>query len=237
MKILVIGGMHGNEPLGLEIVKLLNQQQNPMIDTILANNPAIQQGVRFCELDLNRSFPGDALSQDYEPKRAAEILEACEAYDVVFDFHNTHCPDNDCSFVGETADSLLYDISDWLGLSRVIVADYACLNKFAANCISIEISLASDRMSAEKWVAKITELAALHRLPEAKTIERYKFVYRLTLEDRDKYSLQSRNLKAFRPLTASLAVALGFTSTCYPIFIGDRYTPYNFGGLLTKIDV
>ena len=42
MKILVIGGMHGNEMLGIDLVKSL--QENPLenIDSVLANEEAIK---------------------------------------------------------------------------------------------------------------------------------------------------------------------------------------------------
>src|SRR5690606_9091145 len=89
MKVLVIGGMHGNETLGLKVVKLF--QENPVknINGIFANEQAIKGECRFVGQDLNRSFPGNAKSKEYEPKRAAQLLKLTQKYDAVLDFHYT----------------------------------------------------------------------------------------------------------------------------------------------------
>jgi hypothetical protein len=237
MKILVLGGMHGNEPLGPMIVSMLRSCNIPNVGAALANEQALAKNCRFIEQDLNRSFPGDSASKQYETKRAAELLSLCGQYDLVLDFHNTLCPNNDCAFVGSSARPLLYKVSSWLGLRRVIVADYDCVNKYAPNCISVEISITSPRMDATTWVEKIKELAKLNDLPPTKQLQLYKFVYRMTLEDKARLKLDQQNLKAFKPLPRGLAEAMQVKSPAYPIFPGDNYTPYNFGGLLNKIDV
>ncbi len=233
MRILVIGGMHGNEPLGIAVVKAL---QSSTVDTLVANRRAIDQNVRFIKTDLNRTFPGCSGSDDYETNRAAFIVKRCQDYDLVIDFHNTHCPNNDCSFVGRAAAQSLYDASSYFGFKRLIVADYECLNKYAPNCISVEVSLDSAKMNIAWWVKKITALSKRASIPQAKNLDLYQFAYRMTLEDRDRLSLDKMNLKAFTVLDKIVADKLGVESPAYPIFIGDRYTPYNFGGLLNKLD-
>lgn len=238
MKILVLGGMHGNEPLGLKVVKRLQDSPIPNVDALFANERAIKADKRFVAFDLNRSFPGDSASANYEWQRAAELLQKSKDYDIVLDFHNTHCPDNDCGFVGQTAGKSLYDLAGWLGLGRVIVADYDCINKYAPNCISIEISLSSELCRSDLWCDLIAGLARreLAELDTGTQIEKYQFVYRMTLDDRDRLDLQTKNMRAFQPLEESLASAMGITAIAYPIFIADAYTPYNFGGLLAKKD-
>lgn len=236
MRVLVIGGMHGNEPLGIAIVKLF--QKNPVknVDVVFANDLAIEANSRFMEQDLNRSFPGNSESNNYEPKRAAQLLALVKKYDIVLDFHNTYCPDNDCGFVGQSASELLHKTVVSLGLRRIIVADYDCINKYAPNCLSVEISLDSKQNKPEVWYKRITQLSKLNSLDDNKDIlEKYRFVYRVTLEDRDKFALQSKKLKAFEPISDELAIKLGVASPAYPIFIADKFTPYNYGGLLTRL--
>lgn len=235
MKILVIGGMHGNEPLGIDLVKKLQKKPIKNIDVILANKQAIDQNCRYIRADLNRSFPGSKSSKQYEQRRARELLKLCSLYDVVFDFHNTHCPDNNCSFVGDGAKQSLYDISQWLGLNRVIVADYDCINKYVPNCLSIEISLGSSEMNVDSWYRRLGELANLKTIPKAKNIEKYQFVYRMTNSDKDMLNLPSKNLRAFKPISKKLAGSMHVSSPAYPIFIADAYTPYNYGGILNKL--
>jgi hypothetical protein len=237
MKVLVIGGMHGNEPLGIKLIEFLQKADYKNIDGVYANKLAIEGNCRFMTSDLNRSFPGDIQSCDYEPKRAAELLELCSRYDLVLDFHNTHFSGNDCSFVGQNSNQGLFDVSAYLRLRRVVVADYECINKYAPNCISVEISLDSERNDIEYWRRLIVRLSKLETVKSSTTIEKFKFVYRMTLDDKVELGLEKRNFTAFEAIDDSLAKKLGVASPAYPIFVADDYTPYNFGGLLNKIDV
>lgn len=234
MKILVIGGMHGNEQLGIDVVKLFEKSPVSGIDLLLANQQAITVNTRFTGADLNRSFPGG--DGGYESKRAKEILEITKDYDVVLDFHNTYCPENDCGFVGEAADNQLNDVAWFLGFKNVIVADYDCINKYATNCLSVEVSLSSPLNQPELWYQRIYSLSRLSRLEASGSVDRYRFVYRMTLEDRDRLNLDQQNLKAFQPMSRKLAADMGLSSPAFPIFIGDRFTPYNYGGVLNLLD-
>ncbi len=235
MRILVMGGMHGDETLGIELAELLKRRPIVDVDSVLLNQQAIDAKRRFVNQDLNRSFPGDVTSDDYETRRAAEVLMMCDGYDVVFDFHNTMCPDNDCSFVGEGCNSLLYDVASECGVERVVVADYDCLNKYAPNCISIEISFSSKVCDARYWYDKLVALATRSSLPRATNVITYRFVYRMSLEDKERLNLPSQNMRAFVPIDLGLAEAMGVTSPAFPIFVGDGLTPYNYGGLLNKL--
>lgn len=232
MKILVIGGMHGNETLGIEVVRFFRDTPVFDVDTLLANEQAIKANTRFVGQDLNRSFPGDDTSNVYEQKRAAQILEKARTYDVVLDFHNTYCPGNDCGFIGDTANDNLTDVAWVLGLEKVIVADYDCINKATSNCLSVEISLDSSLNDAKLWYERIALLSRIEKLTTNSSIQKYRFVYRMTLEDKERLKLDQQGLRAFQPLKSELANDMGVLSPAYPIFIGDRFTPYNYGGLL-----
>lgn len=234
MKILVIGGMHGNEPLGLEVVRSFKKIPVSGVDVVIANEDAVEADRRFTGKDLNRSFPGGA-NTIYEDRRAQELLKLAKQYEVVLDFHNTYCPNNDCGFVGEDAPKSLYDVSWLLGLDKVIVADYDCINKYAVNCLSIEVSLDSWLNNVDLWYERITRLSRLKSLNIDSKVSKYKFVYRMTIEDRDKYDLPNKNLSAFESLDPIIAKSMGIRSPAYPIFIGDKFTPYNYGGLLNEI--
>lgn len=236
MKILVIGGMHGNEPLGLSVVRLFQDKVVEGLDAVYANEQAITNGSRFVTQDLNRSFPGETKSAIYEARRAAELMRLATQYDVVLDFHNTYCPENDCGFVGDTAQQQLYNVAWALGLDKVIVADYDCINKYASNCLSVEISLGSPLNDPELWYERIVTLSRLSSCPAKPKLSKYRFVYRMTIEDKVRLDLPGKGLKAFQPIPKALANAMGAKSPAYPIFVGDGYTPYNYGGLLNKID-
>jgi hypothetical protein len=236
MKVLVIGGMHGNETLGLEVVDLLTKDPISRVDAIIANSEAVKGNCRFTGKDLNRSFPGLTDGERYEDRRAAEVLSACKAYDVVLDFHNTYCANNDCSFVGDQANDNLFDASVLLGLEKVIVADYNCLNKYAPNCISIEISMDSPRNKAEIWYESIRCLSTIESVRVVSKPKKYTFAYRMTLDDKERLRLESCNLETFKDIGGELAQKLGVSAPAYPIFIADKFTPYNYGGILNAIE-
>lgn len=236
MKILVIGGMHGNEPLGIALVKSLAQEPIDSVDAIFANQKAIANDCRFINSDLNRSFPGDSKSSVYENRRAAEILKMTKDYDLVLDFHNTHCPDNDCGFIGEISDKILSEIAWLLGLNRIIVADYDCINKYASSCLSVEISLSSPENDVALWRNKIALIAKLINFKVSPVIEQYRFTYRMSLDDKKKIEAFGENLAAFQSISPELANKLVVEAPAYPIFINDKYTPYNYGGILNRLN-
>lgn len=235
MRILVIGGMHGNEPLGPQVVDKLLAKPVKDVAGVIANEVAYRAKCRFVEQDMNRSFPGVKKSHAYEHRRPSELLKIAKKYDLVLDFHNTHCPDNDSGFIGETGNSQLLDVAAFFGLKHIVIADYDCINKYAPNCISIEISLSSKDNDASLWYDRIVKLASNGELPKAKELKQYRFVYRMTLDDKENYQLAKQNLKAFQKIDPALARRLGVKSPAYPIFVNDSYTPYNYGGLLNDI--
>ena len=153
----------------------------------------------------------------------------------MLDFHNTYCPNNDCGFVGEAAGSRLYDVAWLLGLERIIVADYDCINKFAPNCLSVEVSLDSLDNVASVWYERIQQLSKITEFQVSAKVEQYRFVYRMSLEDRDRFGLDQKDMQAFKKIDDALAAELGVQSPAYPIFIGDGFTPYNFGGIVNKL--
>lgn len=236
MNILVIGGMHGNEPLGPNLIASLAQNPIPNVTPLLANPPAIKANTRFVEQDLNRSFPGSPNSPTYEMRRAAEILRQSSNYDLILDFHNTLCPDNDCAFVGPNPSPLLLQTATRLSLNRIIVAEYDCINKFAPHCLSVEISVTSPLMSISYWRSLLAILAQSSELTGRSNVEIYQYVRTLTTEDRDNYQLESAGLRVFEPIPPELALRLGYAEGAIcPIFLAQNYSAGVYAGLVKKM--
>jgi Succinylglutamate desuccinylase / Aspartoacylase family len=236
--ILIIGGTHGNEALGIEICRRIQELDIEGVDCLIGNPLAVEQNLRFIEKDLNRSFPGNQ-SGCYEEKRAWEIIRIAKDYDFVIDFHNTSVKDNNCCFVGESYNQNLLMIADFVGLKRVVVADYECVNKYLDNCISIEVSADDSLDNADYWINRLLKIAKMDF--EEKTnynlsgIELYKFVYRVSMEEGQQKGFE--NWYPFTEINQSDQKALNLESydKLYPIFIKDNYTPYNFAAILTKL--
>ncbi len=91
-KILIIVSTHGNEKIGLEVVKKLeNRGFDKFFDVLIANPKASEMGVRFLDKDMNRSYTGDKNSENYEEKQAYYNLEIAKSYKYVIDLHEADC--------------------------------------------------------------------------------------------------------------------------------------------------
>lgn len=90
-ELVVVGSVHGDEPAGKKAIKKL-LEENPEflkpVKFIIANEKALEEGVRYTEADLNSSFPGDPKSDLYEERLAAKITEHIEGKKVI-DLHTT----------------------------------------------------------------------------------------------------------------------------------------------------
>ncbi|MEC8231573.1 MAG: aspartoacylase [Pseudomonadota bacterium] len=98
-----VGGTHGNETSGIQLVKNWQKHGLPSrFDTLnvslhIANQAALEANVRFIEEDLNRQFTFAALSENKSTKEAklAQVLnekfgpKGESKTDLVVDIHNT----------------------------------------------------------------------------------------------------------------------------------------------------
>tara|TARA_B110001452_G_scaffold146740_1_gene122030 strand:+ start:285 stop:1316 length:1032 start_codon:yes stop_codon:yes gene_type:complete len=108
-RVAVVGGTHGNELLGVQIVNQLLRQpdeaERSTFETVcvIANPEAVAENRRYCTIDLNRCFDATALqaahsrrAEGVEPARARELNEqlgpkgsASPLVDMCLDVHTT----------------------------------------------------------------------------------------------------------------------------------------------------
>lgn len=78
-EVAVVGGIHGDEPCGVTAIEHLLADppsfERP-VALVLANERAIDRGVRYVDADLNRSFPGERDAAAHEERLAARLREA-----------------------------------------------------------------------------------------------------------------------------------------------------------------
>jgi len=93
MKIAIIGGTHGNEPTGIEVIKHL-EAETPKYkneyQTFLGNPEAYKIGKRYVDSDLNRAFGKTGQSKGVETKLSSELTKSIQGnFDFVLDLHTT----------------------------------------------------------------------------------------------------------------------------------------------------
>ena len=75
-EVAVVGGIHGDEPCGPAAVDRLLDDPPDLrapVKLVVANEEAVERGVRFLEADLNRAFPGDPDGDAHEERLAAAL--------------------------------------------------------------------------------------------------------------------------------------------------------------------
>jgi hypothetical protein len=238
MRLLVVGGIHGNEPLGIELVESLQRRPLPNVDALIANPKACREGRRYVEADMNRIFPGSPDGDSYESRQAHELRDRLTAgYDLVIDFHNTHAPGNDCGFLGDRGNRrLAAEAARSLGLSRAVIARYDCINRYLPNCLSVEISLGSPECRVDIWRSRLEALARARKenLNGLTLPLLYRFVQRVTMEQVEGVAL-SQGWEAFRTVPREDAQELGLEPGSRAIFVEDSYTPLNFAAIVEQI--
>jgi predicted deacylase len=91
-RVAIVGGIHGDEPAGEVIVERLIEDLDVDAGTVqllVANEPALAAGERYTETDLNRTFPGDVDSGDYESALAARLVPVLDGADAVLAIHTS----------------------------------------------------------------------------------------------------------------------------------------------------
>ena len=93
-RVAIVGGIHGDEPAGKEVVErlvhTLEIEDEGTVQLMLANERALAIGERYTETDLNRAFPGDPDSDVYEDVLATRVRTLIEGADAVLALHTSH---------------------------------------------------------------------------------------------------------------------------------------------------
>ncbi len=93
MKVALIGGTHGNEPIGIEVMSLFRlspkNYQNEY-ECFWGNPKAYELKRRYVDTDLNRAFGKNGIRKGYEEKRAEELEKKIRGeFDFSIDLHTT----------------------------------------------------------------------------------------------------------------------------------------------------
>lgn len=82
---------HGNETAGKKAVEKLLEEEpefQKAVKFVFGNERAFEDGERFIDVDLNRSFPGDPESENYEERLASKLVQELDGLKNL-DLHET----------------------------------------------------------------------------------------------------------------------------------------------------
>lgn len=125
--LVMLGGMHGNEPTGIEAVRYFLEHPPAIargsLTLILGNTKAIEANERWVEgRDLNRYFTDahlvDRIEGTWEEERAEEIAAVLREADILIDLHSTNKPS--VPFACSRVDAAHERLYRWFPLAHVI---------------------------------------------------------------------------------------------------------------------
>jgi succinylglutamate desuccinylase len=130
-QLVVLGGIHGDELTGIEVVKILRDKflsgelvlKKGTLTLALGNEAAIKSGVRGTDgRNLNRLFSKKLLAEPaedfYESKRAQTLAPFLNSADILLDLHATYCPSK--SFLACAASSRHEKVFRWFDTDLVL---------------------------------------------------------------------------------------------------------------------
>ena len=134
---IIMGGIHGNETTGIEIVKKLNKilenilnnkiSFSGKITTIIANQDAAKENQRYIDEDLNRLWSDSKINQiqnktksllNNEEKILLEIKTHLSQADILIDLHATRKPSDPFIFCQKSNQH--FDLANFFSIQKVV---------------------------------------------------------------------------------------------------------------------
>ena len=123
-EVAVVGAIHGDEPCGARAVRRLLDADPAFerpVRLVVANEAALDAGVRYLDTDLNRAFPGDAASDAHEDRLAARLLDAVAGCTTLA-IHSTQSSAEPFAVI-DSMDEVARAVAPHLPVDRVIQTD------------------------------------------------------------------------------------------------------------------
>jgi predicted deacylase len=120
-EVAVVGAIHGDEPCGARAIEDVLAEAPDVerpVKLVLANEEALDRGVRYVEEDLNRVFPGDPDGDTHESRLAAAITQEVRGC-TTLSLHSTQSYGEPFALV-ETVDAVARTVCPRLPLDVVV---------------------------------------------------------------------------------------------------------------------
>jgi len=118
--IAIIGALHGDERVGVEVIKRLKKIiDGENIVGIVANEEGLKRGKRFISQDLNRSFPGNPKGNP-EERIAYKLTKKIKKFDYVLDLHSFSCKSEPFAVLTKKTKSHL-NLAESSGIRKIVL--------------------------------------------------------------------------------------------------------------------
>ncbi|SRR3990167_6806014 len=220
MKILVVGGVHGNEQTGIALARVFIADKDARINGLVVNREAVRKKVRFLETDLNRSF-GVLCPMSFEERLARKQILRLKKFGLVLDVHNTKASGTTCAITVQEPNELQLRVATHLGFSKLVVMPPggSLISVVPQRSLSVEIAEGDRVMYPEdELVDKIRtiEISGLD-LPR---VDVYMYVGKVMRKTLLRLGIKYSSLRNFAPLTSQQKKKLGLKQSVVvtPIF-------------------
>lgn len=181
-EIAIVAALHGDEPCGVRAIERLVEDDPPVerpVKLIVANEAALEEDVRYIDVDLNRSFGADT-GRDAAEYGIAKALAAELEGLTVLAIHSTQSTDEPFGMVNGL-DSKTAAIAPFLSITALVDVDRPEGRIFALNADFIEVEAGrqgSDQAAENAYRIAREFLTATGALP-GQTVGRDVPVFRL----------------------------------------------------------
>lgn len=166
-RIAIVGGIHGDEPAGERIVDQLAEEvtvDDGTLQLVVANEPTLDAGKRYTDTDLNRTFPGDIESDDYETALAPRLTAILEGADAVLALHTSHSAPPPFAIYSELTETVRKSVTG-MPVEYVVDAAYlrdTTLDSMLENTISLETGHQGSEEAVEFGLEAVRDFLRVH---------------------------------------------------------------------------
>jgi len=159
-EVAVVGAIHGDEPCGAVAIDALldadPEVQRP-VKLIVANEEALEAGVRYVETDLNRAFPGSPDAETHEDRLAHDLLTEIRGCEIL-SLHSTRSYPAPFALVDEL-DGHARSICPYLSVEAVVETSQYSEGRLIAypDVIELECGLQRSAVAAENAKSLVRE--------------------------------------------------------------------------------
>jgi succinylglutamate desuccinylase len=199
----VVAAIHGDEPCGVRAIERLLDERPAVerpVKLIVANERALEEGVRYTEADLNRIFPGDPDASEYERRLAPELLREVREC-TTLSLHSTQSYDRPFAVI-EADDPLAATICPYLSIEAAVDVDGFAEGRLIdyADVIEVECGLQHSETAAENAYELIGEFlttvgALPGERPDARQVSIYRLQRRIPKDPADDYGVLVENFE------------------------------------------